>query len=604
MEPIYFQLEDRTVMFSLKDVPSYEEALEFCRLPDTFGISHDDEFEFLVQWSATSIPAVITSRQWHSIKPGHILTICAPPQANFVPHHIFAVVVSRRAKLVDAILRRLKTVNFIQIRGSPASGKTTLLHLIHRQLEAENKTVLRLDAPWPTDQGARKELYRKFNDLRRSALETETETVVFIDEGQATYADSILWNTYFKIWAGDFPGPFGVIIACAYGSASPHIRASGPYTSLVLEDGQRIGLRPQEGSTDTPLGLLFDEVELDEIYALAVATKAMPPIDKPLKELIFTWTEGYISVVSAIAKTIGEKKQWIRDGRTYTLDDFIRDYPQENLLQTLMANDQCRRLLPNEVIAADPRVIRVFSRLFVDGAIEYEPGDQLPGGLDLRDIDFAHEKGLLYTEGSSRSWRITFAFPLQRALLQMSLCPPIPDISQDTPTLFSLITEVIQRFNADHLSTPKRVGGLQRDRPLDATYQHEFYRCLYQVRPRALVSAEYSTRAAYTPAGRIDFLLHRQEIVDKHRSWGIELLRDGDRIREHAYRFDPNGAYHSMVSDAMTEFKIIDFRTSVPTKVQPSIPDLLHVVFTQDYASATFYDNNNIKCGYFPLVRQ
>ncbi|KAJ7654819.1 hypothetical protein B0H17DRAFT_1146619 [Mycena rosella] len=225
------------------------------------------------------------------------------------------------------------------------------------------------------------------NELQSLAYETRTETVILIDEGQATYTDLILWNTYFKIWAGHIPGPFSVIIACAH--ASPRTITSGPYPQIVLEERQKIGLHPQEGPTDTPLGLLFDKMELDELYALAVAAKAMPLIDEPLKESIFQWTEGYIAVVCAITKMIGES--------------------------TMVADGQRRGFLPN-------------------GSIKYELGDQLPGGLDVEDIDFAHEKGLLYTERTpiySRSRRVTFAFPLQRALLQICLCPPMSDLLKE-----------------------------------------------------------------------------------------------------------------------------------------------------------------------------
>ncbi|KAJ7506542.1 hypothetical protein B0H11DRAFT_2219241 [Mycena galericulata] len=558
---------------------------------------------------------MVPSLSWELVKPGHILYVQYVPSRQQRPSSPITslLVTSPRAKLVNEIIDRLTTVKFIQIRGSRASGKTTLLRLIQAQLEKDKKIVLLIDTPWPTERSNRLDLYWKFDALRRRCFENEIQTVVLIDEGQTTYTDFTLWNTYFKMWAGDLPGPFGVIVACVYGSVTQEMRTIIPHTSFILEHRQRIGLRP-EVYTDIPLGrpsdkalgLLFDKEELEELYALAVAAKVMPPIDEPLKQLIFHWTEGYISIVSVIAKLIGERKERIDGNTIYTLEEFIQDYPQETFFQSLAADVQCRRFLPSQAISSDPRIIRVFSRLIVDGSIEYELGDQNPdlgSDLDWKDIDFAHEKGLIYMERTpiSYSWlscRITFAFPLQRALLQMSLCPPIPDLAENTSTLFRLITEVIKRFNPDHLKSPKR------DRPLEATYQHEFYRCLYQVRPRALLSAEYSPRAGQTSGGRIDFLLHRQEATDERRRWAIELLRDDDRIHKHAYRFDQNGAYRSMLSDAMTEFRIIDFRTTVPTKPQPSIPDLLHVVFAPDYASATFYDNNNIQCGSFPFTQQ
>ncbi|KAJ6560460.1 hypothetical protein B0H19DRAFT_117009 [Mycena capillaripes] len=298
---------------------------------------------------------------------------------------------------------------------------------------------------------------------------------------------------------------------------------------------------------------------------------------------------------------IEEKKYLIRPHQAFTLDEFTRAYPPETLFRVLVANEQCARFLPKPEIASDLRINSVFARLFLDGSIVYGPENPLPEGLGVEDINFAHRKGLLYIESTARGdSRISFAFPLQRSLFQMSLRPPAHDCLEDI-TLFQLVTEVIKRFSPDHFTTPKRVGGQLTDRPLEATFQHEFYRCLYEVRPRAVISAEYST-AGHSPAGRIDFLAHRNEFQDKQRSWGIELLRDEDRILDHAYRFDLDGAYHSMATDGITEFVVIDFGTKMPTKPQPRIPDLLHAIFSKNYSVCTLYDNNLVECGKFRLL--
>ncbi|KAJ7683035.1 hypothetical protein B0H17DRAFT_1075066, partial [Mycena rosella] len=335
--------------------------------------------------------------------------------------------------------------------------------------------------------------------LRDKALENNIETVVLIDEGQASYGDSALWNSSFKAWAGDIPCPFRILIACAWGSVTPHAMTSAWYSAIVLEEQQKIGLRP---SPRSPFGLLFNKSEMEELFAAAVATGTTPTLDQDLQSTIFELTAGYASVVVAILKAIGAKIAHIREQKNYSLEDFRKEWhPPEELFKTLAANGACLRFLPKGTIAEDPRVVRVFKRLFVDGPIEYEEGDEHPGGLDRDDLDFVHQKGLLYVEHLQRaSRRISFTFPLQQGLLQTMLLPPIPDGLADTPTLFSLVTEVIRMFNPDHLTSPRRV------------------------RPQALISAEYGTRAGQTPAGRIDFLVHRKEFsgwgVDEPRSWG------------------------------------------------------------------------------------
>ena len=60
--------------------------------------------------------------------------------------------------------------------------------------------------------------------------------------------------------------------------------------------------------------------------------------------------------------------------------------------------------------------------------------------------------------------------------------------------------------------------------------------------------------------GRIDF-----RIVDP--SWGIEFLRDGDRLSEHCNKFVENGLYHQWISNGLIkDWLILDCRHSHPHK--------------------------------------
>ncbi|KAE9405535.1 hypothetical protein BT96DRAFT_988320 [Gymnopus androsaceus JB14] len=122
--------------------------------------------------------------------------------------------------------------------------------------------------------------------------------------------------------------------------------------------------------------------------------------------------------------------------------------------------------------------------------------------------------------------------------------------------------------------------------------KHEFYMCLYQYRPRTVVSPEYGTEVGHGPEGRIDFLIHRKKAVDQRRSWGIELLKDGDRLAEHAYRFklSPDGAYNGTVLDGITEFM----------STYLSLP---HAVSSDNCEQVTFFDNNLVEEATFNLMQ-
>lgn len=105
---------------------------------------------------------------------------------------------------------------------------------------------------------------------------------------------------------------------------------------------------------------------------------------------------------------------------------------------------------------------------------------------------------------------------------------------------------------ASHLAIKSAQMGPHETLPPEAQYADELYHCLHKVtNEKCIVHLELS----YTNAGRIDFFL-------KDNLWGIELLREGDRLQEHLDRFKGKGKYGSwkLVKDWVT----LDFRHSDP----------------------------------------
>lgn len=76
------------------------------------------------------------------------------------------------------------------------------------------------------------------------------------------------------------------------------------------------------------------------------------------------------------------------------------------------------------------------------------------------------------------------------------------------------------------------------------------------------------------PGGRIDFLLPDVK-------WGIEILREGDRLGEHCQRFEGSGSYTPWIrSGLMTDWLIIDCRTTAPKPYGMSCSMLLCVMLS------------------------
>jgi hypothetical protein len=77
-----------------------------------------------------------------------------------------------------------------------------------------------------------------------------------------------------------------------------------------------------------------------------------------------------------------------------------------------------------------------------------------------------------------------------------------------------------------------------------------------------MTSPEFVVKSG-TQGGTIDFLI-------AEKNWGLELLRDRDRLVEHMKRFELGGQYFSMVeSGEIEQYVVLDFTVKRPMKARP-----------------------------------
>jgi hypothetical protein len=136
---------------------------------------------------------------------------------------------------------------------------------------------------------------------------------------------------------------------------------------------------------------------------------------------------------------------------------------------------------------------------------------------------------------------------------------PIPFPLDKFPSLSTLCEAVLRKFSRKNLlaSVNTSQRPFANSRPPEAQFQDEWYRAFYSVVGHGVaISSEWSRAGD----GRIDF-----RIIDP--TWGIELLRDGDRLTEHCDRFRHHGAYHTWITDGLIEdWLILDCRHTPPKK--------------------------------------
>ena len=123
-------------------------------------------------------------------------------------------------------------------------------------------------------------------------------------------------------------------------------------------------------------------------------------------------------------------------------------------------------------------------------------------------------------------------------------------------SLLELVICIICRFSPQHLSTERGFGPGCIQRPPEAQYQDEIYRCCHVLSEGSLIAfPEFGTAN-----GRVDFYIPA-------RGWGIELTRDGNRLANHWGRFSEGGSYRETLH--LTDYIIVDCRTTRPMVEHP-----------------------------------
>jgi len=122
-------------------------------------------------------------------------------------------------------------------------------------------------------------------------------TFLLFDEGQDTYGDVDLWNTFLKsVGDGSF-SLYRVILFCSYGSPSSRPVSYQIGVPPILRDTARIYM----WSTETSIRMLLNRKEFDEVVSRFHRPLNLHP---DLADLIFDWTVGHAGAVADLLRMV------------------------------------------------------------------------------------------------------------------------------------------------------------------------------------------------------------------------------------------------------------------------------------------------------------
>lgn len=148
----------------------------------------------------------------------------------------------------------------LYVRGTPASGKTVLLNLLHQELLSQNPSLRVVSiGSWP----------QSMNDLQSQAyierlLEASLSnpsaippTVLLVDEAQSTKEDQYFWNTFLKLLVQPDPSTLRVAMFAVYSSAGDSPVDIPCITTPILRRIQRVELQWHGNDEDPPGGIVL-----------------------------------------------------------------------------------------------------------------------------------------------------------------------------------------------------------------------------------------------------------------------------------------------------------------------------------------------------------
>ena len=236
--------------------------------------------------------------------------------------------VHARTELVNEIIARVHHYHIIQVRGTPASGKTTVMALVANKLLETygHKLPIHVLYGWNEQRVSRAGWIAYLQQVTgvRGDRWPRYQAYLLLDEAQQSYWDDELWAALFKSIQRDMGAPF-VVLFSSYGSpgrgyegfyGQKHIK-----TPMVFAPKQQISLRSEiddnlpifvqsgestELHTCRPVGLLLKEDEAIDVqtrYASA-AMQPSPSLSADLKRELFLISGGHAGLLVGLVNVL------------------------------------------------------------------------------------------------------------------------------------------------------------------------------------------------------------------------------------------------------------------------------------------------------------
>ncbi|KAL4970219.1 uncharacterized protein BDV14DRAFT_186686 [Aspergillus stella-maris] len=497
----------------------------------------------------------------------------------------------RRNRTVLELASALDNQDVIHVRGTPASGKTTLSELLRDYYLENNRKVFLLEYWKPLDFSHGQDAWTGFSlrlQHRYPGYHSKdffaSKNVILIDEAQGSYADIGFWNTVIKDRRSNLGYDIKICLFSSYGSPWTGLDSNKVvFTPATFGPPQRVTLTPQPNERAPKIGLFFTKEEFDQAVDLLTTRqyKEKFDIDAEARRYLFALTDGHPGAVASLVGFVHYMHRHnLKHGcySTITKDYMLDALKDDAEVFTYLESQAVFRSFP-QGRSFTPEAAATLSTILEEGNMLFKSEDI---GMQA-----CYQNGWVnrITVGTHLTADIAV---LPSRLHEKYIEFIIGRESRSLPAKFTRLDDLclavlgnFSTINLRHAAEGKKISTAAKHTPIEAQYQDEFYRSFNLLAGRGVpICSEWSR----TRDGRVDFYI-------PEKKWAIELLRDHDRVHEHVSRFKVGGSYYSWVEEGLIDdWIIIDCATSLPASGY-SEPRLWNAVFDDDYTNLRVYNN-------------
>lgn len=219
---------------------------------------------------------------------------------------------SMRTTVTSNLACRLMSHGILYIRGTPASGKTVLLNLLHQELLTQHPSLRVISIKsWPQSMNDfQSQGYIEW--LLGASLSNPSvipPTVLLVDEAQLTKEDQYFWNTFLKLVVQPASSTLRVAMFAAYGSAGNSPVDIPCITPPILRRIQRVELQWHGNDEDPPVGLFLSREEAEEIFDKATAHhQDRPSFNTDFRTYVYDVTSGHVGALTSVIEGVTKNR--------------------------------------------------------------------------------------------------------------------------------------------------------------------------------------------------------------------------------------------------------------------------------------------------------